>query len=94
MLSRVVHSSGLHHAPPPHVSPHHAAHTSLAFHPNEMLYAVGSADGTIRLVGCKLQEGREQVGGGIPRPYELPQPKAMFETMGHSDETGGASLST
>jgi hypothetical protein len=46
-----------------------------------MLYAVGGADGTIRLLGCRLQERREKVAGGVPRLYELPQPKALFETM-------------
>ncbi|KAF8490741.1 hypothetical protein JB92DRAFT_3007752 [Gautieria morchelliformis] len=81
VLSRVHHSTGLHHGPSPHTSQYAAAHTSLVFHPNEMLYAVGVADGTIRLLGCKLQERREQVTGGITRPYELPQPKALFETM-------------
>jgi len=94
VLSRVIHPSGLHHAPPLHAGQHAAAHTSLAFHPNEMLYAVGSADGTIRLVGCKLQERREQVAGGVPRPYELPQTKAMFETVGTAAAPSGKSFST
>ena len=74
-LSRVHQSTGLHHAPSLHASRYPPASTSLAFHPNEMLYAVGDADGTIRLLGCKLQEGREQVVAEITRPYELPQPK-------------------
>jgi len=29
-------------------------HTSLVFHPREMLYATGAADGTIRINGCRL----------------------------------------
>ena len=80
-LSRVHHTTGLPHAPSLHTSQFPAAYTSLAFHPNEMLYAVGGADGTIRLLGCKLEEGREQVSAAIPRPYELAQPQALFETM-------------
>jgi len=70
------------------------AGTSLAFHPNEMLYPAGSADGTIQLMGYKFQEQKGQVGGGIPRPYELPQSKAMIETIGHSDEPGGKTFSS
>ncbi|KAF8579671.1 hypothetical protein K439DRAFT_1416099 [Ramaria rubella] len=90
VLSRVVHPTGLHHAPSLHAGQCPSAHSSLAFHPNEMLYAIGAPDGTIRLLGCRLQERREQVGAGIPRPYELPAPKATFESL----IAGGKSFST
>ncbi|KAJ3570758.1 hypothetical protein NP233_g4189 [Leucocoprinus birnbaumii] len=30
--------------------------SSLAFHPKEMLYGLGQADGTIRVMGCKLSQ--------------------------------------
>ncbi|KAF8509765.1 raptor N-terminal caspase like domain-containing protein [Hysterangium stoloniferum] len=81
VLSRVVHSTGLHHMPPIHAG-QPTPHSSVVFHPNEMLYAVSTVDGTIRLLGCKLQERKEQAYAGILRPCEPPQPRASFDIMG------------
>jgi len=36
-------------------SPFIPRYNSLAFHPREMVYAVGSLDNTVRLMGCKLK---------------------------------------
>ncbi|GJJ13057.1 hypothetical protein Clacol_007306 [Clathrus columnatus] len=69
VLSRVIHPTGLHEMPTTHILPYHS---NVVFHPNEMLYAVAGADGTIRLVGCKLQDRREQMYAGILRPYDIP----------------------
>jgi len=35
-------------------SPFIPRHSSLVFHPTEMLYAMGGPDGTVRIVGCNL----------------------------------------
>ncbi|KAI0814821.1 hypothetical protein BC629DRAFT_1467282 [Irpex lacteus] len=42
--------------PPPRdpISPFIPRTSSLAFHPREMVYAVGSLDGSVRVMGCKL----------------------------------------
>jgi len=80
VLSRVAHSTGLHHMPPIHAG-QPTPHSTVTFHPNEMLYAVSAADGTIRLLGCKLQERKEQGYTGILRPSEPLQLKATFDTM-------------
>ena len=50
---------------------------SLMFQPKDM----GGADGTIRLLGYKLQERRDQFAAEIPRPRELSQPQVSFEIM-------------
>ncbi|KAA1478089.1 hypothetical protein DENSPDRAFT_934104 [Dentipellis sp. KUC8613] len=55
VLSTVNIPTGLASAPsrgPP--SPFIPRSSSLIFHPTEMLYSVGSADGTVRVLGCKL----------------------------------------
>lgn len=51
LSSYPVHTS-LHH--PPQRGTSTTPSSSLAFHPHEMLFGIGAADGTIRLVGCKL----------------------------------------
>ncbi|TDL29563.1 hypothetical protein BD410DRAFT_780006 [Rickenella mellea] len=56
-LSRILLPSGLHHNPTHDMpSPYIPSHTSLTFHPHEMLYGIGGADGVIRLMGCKFTE--------------------------------------
>lgn len=44
--------SGLSHPP----SRDSYTQTSLIFHPNEMLFGIGSADGMIRVMGCNLTD--------------------------------------
>ncbi|QRV97289.1 WD repeat protein [Ceratobasidium sp. AG-Ba] len=45
-------------------SPFFSGPSSLAFHPNEMLYAMGGPDGVVRMFGCKLKESQEE---DVPR---------------------------
>ena len=54
-LSRTSLHTGLHSAPP-RVPPYPCIPTtsSLTFHPNEMIMAIGTPDGLVRLLGCKL----------------------------------------
>ncbi|KAB5592445.1 WD repeat protein mip1 [Ceratobasidium theobromae] len=49
-------------------SPFFSGPSSLVFHPNEMLYAMGGPDGIVRMYGCKLRESQEE---DVPRgPFE------------------------
>lgn len=86
VLSRVVHPTGLHEMPNTHTLPFYS---DVVFHPNEMLYAIAGADGTVRLMGCKLQERREQSYAGILRPYDVsPSTRSSLDTNGfqHPDQ--------
>jgi len=77
-LSRINLMTGLHHAPPRiPASSYIPSSSSLTFHPNEMLLAIGGADGTIRIMGCKLIEKH----GSLPRRYELPPVQPSYEGM-------------
>jgi regulator-associated protein of mTOR len=56
------------HGPVSARSPFFVGPSSLAFHPNEMLYAMGGPDGIVRMYGCKLKESQEE---DVPRgPFE------------------------
>ncbi|KAH8113253.1 hypothetical protein DFH11DRAFT_1601015 [Phellopilus nigrolimitatus] len=60
LLSRFSFSSGLHYAPQRETpSPSIPNMSSLVFHPHEMILGIGGADGTVRLMGCKLIEQSE-----------------------------------
>jgi len=52
-LSRISVPSGL-LSPSRTPSAFYTTQSPFAFHPNEMLYGLGLADGTVRLMGCKL----------------------------------------
>lgn len=63
VLSRHTIATGLVHAPP-RSSPANSipSWSSLAFHPNEMLLAIGGADGTIKVMGSNLDDTPEPDG--------------------------------
>jgi len=44
---------------------------SLTFHPTQMLYGVGSADGTVRIMGCGLRASSALDGHSIPEPRTM-----------------------
>ena len=51
-----VNIPGLTHPPSPTTRPFSISSTSMAFHPLEMLYGVGGADGIVRVMGCKIDK--------------------------------------
>ncbi|KAG1848524.1 hypothetical protein DFJ58DRAFT_796171 [Suillus subalutaceus] len=53
-LSTLSLPTGLNAYPSRPPTPYIPRHTSLAFHPMEMLYAVGQPDGSVKITGCKL----------------------------------------
>lgn len=55
------HVAGLNHPPSKSLpSAYIMSSTSLVFHPHEMLYGVGGADGTIRVFGCNMDKESAQ----------------------------------
>ncbi|KAG2035660.1 raptor N-terminal caspase like domain-containing protein [Suillus americanus] len=54
LLSTLSLPTGLNAYPSRPPTPYIPRHTSLAFHPMEMLYAVGQPDGSVKITGCKL----------------------------------------
>src|SRR5258706_14894992 len=53
-LSRISVPSGLQSPSRAFPSAFYAAQSSFIFHPNEMLYGLGLADGTVKIMGCIL----------------------------------------
>ncbi|KAI6031242.1 hypothetical protein BKA83DRAFT_4197573 [Pisolithus microcarpus] len=54
VLSSMMLPTGLAVYSPRPPSPYIPRYTSFAFHPLEMMYAIGQPDGTVKLMGCKL----------------------------------------
>lgn len=44
----------------------HFAPSVLAFHPTEMMYALGTADGIVRLAGCRFSSGKQGADEEVP----------------------------
>jgi len=59
VLSRLTLPTNLHHAPSkPNPSSYMYGQSALSFHPNEMLLGSGGPDGTVKILGCKLEDHR------------------------------------
>jgi len=63
--------TGLHHPPSHSPSMFHAAQSSLAFHPYEMLLAIGGIDGSVKIIGCNLGDFRTPDLDGLHPPTGL-----------------------
>ena len=96
-LSRISVPSGL-QAPLRTVpSAFYATQSPFAFHPNEMLYGLGLADGTVKLMGCKLglrSDGTNGVTGAALNGVASLEKRSYIDDLNPSRLTSIQSLSS
>ncbi len=74
-----------------HTTNIHFAPSVLGFHPTEMMYGFGTADGLVRLIGCQFSSGKQEEDEVVGRESvstfngmaeQLPsKPRINFPTM-------------